>query len=88
MTKERVIREILGRIKKALDAKLTAEEYSEFLAGSVSFRLDLIRKPEKHFVTLDLPPRKEPREPNKLKVEFKRRYARRKGISVSPQRVN
>jgi hypothetical protein len=71
MTKNQVISELLTHVRTALDAKLTHEEYSEFLKGSVSFRLDLIRKPEAIFVNVNLPG-----DDPKLKVEFRRRYTR------------
>jgi len=75
MKKKQVISEVLPHVKTALNAKLTHEEYAEFLKGSVSFRLDLIHKPEKHFVNVDLPG-----DDPKLKVQFTRRYTRRRAF--------
>jgi hypothetical protein len=83
MTKKKVISEVVTAVRKALDEKLDHEEYSEFLRGSVSFRLDLIQKPTKHFVNLDLPSRKaESTEPKSLKIEFHRRYTRRRCLEL------
>jgi hypothetical protein len=85
MTKIKVIHELLRRIKDVLEAKLTDAKYSEYLRGSISFRLDLVQVPTKHFVTLNLPSRKI--EPKPLKIQFKRKYTRRQGIELPPEKV-
>ena len=74
MTKLQIIREILSHCADALYTKLDAEEYAEFLNGSVTFRLDLIRKPETIFAGVNLPGKSDP----KMMIEFKRPYARRR----------
>ncbi len=85
ITKKQVIREFVTAVRKALNKKLDAESYSEYLRGSVSVRLDLLLKPERFFINLDLPSRKEPTEPKTLKVEFKRRYTRRQYLEIPPK---
>jgi hypothetical protein len=87
MKKSVVIGELLTRVRTALEAKLTDEEYSEYLKGSVSFRLDLVRKPEKHFITVTLPQRKAPKTPNTLEVGFVRRYSRRQCLELPPETI-
>lgn len=84
ITKKQVIREVLRSVQKALGEKLEAKSYSEYLKGSVSFRLDLIPGPQKFAAFVDLPSRKEPKT---LQVEFKRRYTRRRFIEVPPETV-
>lgn len=85
MTKNQVISEVLTAVRKALNEKLTDTEYREYLRGSVSFRLDLVPVPQKHFVTLNLPSRKT--EPKPLKIQFKRKYRRRQALEI-PLEVN
>jgi len=85
ITKNQVIREVLAAVQKVLNKKLEAESYSEYLKGNVSFRLDLILKPERHFINLDLPSRKVPPEPKTLEVRFKRRYTRRQWVELLPE---
>jgi len=82
MKKHQVISELLSRVRTALDSKLPHEEYAEFLKGNVSFRLDLIKKPETYFVRVDLPG-----DDPKLKVQFTRPYTRRQGIEIPPEKV-
>ncbi len=80
MTKNQVICEVMHAVRGALEAKLTREEYSAFIKGSVSFRLDLVLKPETYFVNVDLPG-----DDPQLKVIFTRRYTRRQVIEVPPE---
>jgi hypothetical protein len=72
MTKIQVIRELLSCCADVLYERLGEGEYTEFLGGNVTFRLDLIRKPEKILANVNLPGKDEP----KLKIEFKRPYTR------------
>jgi hypothetical protein len=72
MTTLQVIRELLSQCADVLYERLGEGEYTEFLRGNVTFRLDLIRKPEKILANVDLPGKNEPR----LKIEFKRPYTR------------
>lgn len=80
LTKDQIIREILSHVRLALYAKLTSEKYSEFLRGSVSFRIDVIPGPEKHVTFLDLPSKNANAKP--LTIEFKRKYKRREAFPV------
>jgi hypothetical protein len=64
----------------ALNAKLTREKYSEYLKGGVTFRVDLIPAPDKYVTHLDLPSKNANAKP--LKIEFKRKYARRQAFPV------
>ncbi len=74
MTKIQIIRELLSCCADALYERLTEEEYAAFCKGSVTFRLDLIRKPETIFAGVNLPGKSDP----KMMIEFKRPYARRR----------
>lgn len=85
MTKAQVISEVLAAIRTVLDEKLEHEQYSQYLKGSLSLRLDLIPGPEKRCVHLDLPPRGE--TPKPLQIEIKRKYTRRQCIELPPEMV-
>jgi len=78
LTKDQIIREILSHVRLALYAKLTSEKYSEYLKGSVSFRIDVIPGPEKHVTFLDLPSK----TTSPLSIEFKRKYTRRQAFPI------
>ena len=82
MTKNQVISEVLTAIGKSLEAKLTHDKYSEYLKGSLSFRLDLIPAPDKVVSYLKLDGTAKP-----LDIRFTRSYTRRQGIEISPETV-
>lgn len=78
MKKHQIISEVTNAVRKALDAKLTYNEYSEYIKGSMVFRFDLIPAPDKYVAYLDLPSKNANAKP--LRVEFKRRYVRRTAL--------
>jgi hypothetical protein len=78
LTKDQIIREVLSNVRMALYAKLTKATYSEYVKGSVTFRVDVIPGPEKHVTFLDLPSK----TANPLIIEFKRRYTRRQAFPI------
>jgi hypothetical protein len=77
MTKTKVISEVLTAVRKALEAKLTHDKYSEYLKGSLSFRLDLIPAPDKVVRYLKLDGTAKP-----LEIRFTRPYTRRRALPV------
>jgi hypothetical protein len=82
ITKNQIICELLHHVRLALDEKLTQESYVDYLKGNVSFRLDLVLKPQRVFVNLNLPS-KETGKP--LEIQFIRRHTRRQFIELPPK---